>query len=71
MNWSRQSKRAALVLVTLSLGACGASTHYAKRRGGTIDDQAEVRNACLARAAEAFASDNSDASSDAQAGALA
>lgn len=71
MNWSRQSKRAALALVTLSLGACQAGHHFAESRGWKIEDQAEARNACLARGAEAFATDNSDASSSAQAVALA
>ena len=71
MNWSRQSKCAALVLVTLSVGACGASPHYAEFRSGKIESQAEIRNACLAKAATAFASDNSEASSSAQAVALA
>ncbi len=71
MNWPRQSKRAALVLVTLSLGACAPSYHYAESRGNKIEDQAELRNACLARGAEAFATDNSDASSSALAVALA
>ena len=55
----------------LSLGACGASPHYAEFRGGKIDNQAEIRNACLARGAEAFATDNSDASASAGAVALA
>ncbi len=71
MNWSRQSKRAALVLATLSLGGCGVSPQYAEFRSRNVENQAEIRNACLARNAEAFASDSSDASSSASAVALA
>ena len=61
---------AALVL-TLVLGACAPTYHFAEFRSRKIEDQAEALYVCLAKNASAFASDNSEASSSAKAVALA